>query len=403
MMPRVRAASLRPGAGLPATFWWLFAGVAVTALATFVFPFLALFLRSRGYSVEEAGLVVALFGAGSIPAGPLAGWLADRVGRRATLIGALAAAGVLTALLPLVASPALLAVTTLALGLAIHGYWPAANALVADVVAPDRTTRAYGLLYWERNAGIAASFVVGGALAARGYGRLFLADALTTLAFAALVAFRVPETRPAVPPAPAAGAAPRGWGTVLADRHLRRLLLLNVAFLLSLFQFMVALPLEMAARGLGPADYGRAMAVNGVVIVLLQPLVAGTAGRLDPGRVLAFAAVLVGAGYGAYGRCTTALEYGAATAVWSLGEILTIPILSSLVAGLSPPDLRGRYQGLLGLSFGVGLAIAPALGGVVLQRLGAPALWSGAAALGVVTAAGHLAAGRARRAGRSPA
>jgi MFS family permease len=385
----------RFAAGLPPTFWWLSAGTLAMALATFVFPFLALFLRSRGYSVGQTGLVVALFGAGSIPAGPAAGWLADRVGRRPALVGALAAAAALTALLPWVSSPAAVALVTLLLGVAAHAYWPVANALVADILEPDRYAEAYGLLYWERNAGIAFSFVVGGALASRGYGLLFTVDAATTLIFAALAWWKVPETHERES---TAGAAPsRGFAEALGDRSLRQLLLLNVAFVVALFQFMVALPVAMADRGLSPADYGRVMAVNGVLIVLLQPASGRFAERFDTARVLALAALLVGAGYGAYAFATNALGYAAATAVWSLGEILAVPGVTSLVAKLSPSDLRGRYQGLLGLSFGAGLALAPALGGLVLERMGSRGLWTAVALLSALVAVGHIVVGRARR------
>jgi MFS family permease len=393
-MGALRRALTTAASGLPATFWWLFAGVLVMALATFVFPFLALFLRSRGLSATETGLVVALFGAGTIPSGPLAGWLADRVGRRPTLIGSLVAAALLTALLPAVASRGALAAATLALGLAANAYFPAANAVVADVVPPERYRDAYGLMYWERNAGIAVSFALGGALASRGYTRLFLADALTTLLFAAVVWRAIPETRPA---RAARGTAPAGYRSLLADRDLAALLALNVAFLLPLFQFMVAVPLTMARQGLSPAAYGLVMAVNGVLIVLLQPLSGPVARRLDGGHALALASLLVAAGYGGYAACTTVAGYAACTAVWTLGEILAMPAVSSLVADLSPPELRGRYQGMLALSFGVGLTLAPALGGAALERAGPTALFTGAALASAAVGAGHLAAGRARR------
>src|SRR5919204_318729 len=64
-MRGARAMLAHLGGDLPAAFWWLFAGMLVNALATFVFPFLALFLTSRGISVARAGLVVALYGGGN--------------------------------------------------------------------------------------------------------------------------------------------------------------------------------------------------------------------------------------------------------------------------------------------------------------------------------------------------
>jgi MFS family permease len=393
----LRDALTRTWAGLPATFWALFAGVFLMALATFVFPFLALFLRARGYGVEQTGLIVALFGAGSLPAGPLGGWLADRFGRRPTLIGALVLSATLTALLPSFSSPALLIAGTLALGLAVHAYFPAANAVVSDVVPPERYGDAFGLMYWERNVGIAVSFAVGGTLAVYGYERLFFADAATTLLFAAVVVFKVPETRPAAAARPQrTGASVRGWATALADRPFCVLLLIQIAFLVGLFQFMVALPVVMAAKGLSPGDYGRAMAVNGVLIALLSPWVGRATQSRDAGRVLALSALFAAAGYGAYIFCATPLHYAAATAIWTLGEILSIPVISAVIADLSPEDLRGRYQGLFSLAFGVSLTLAPAAGGAVVGRLGATTLWAGVSTVCLLVALAHLAAGRAR-------
>jgi MFS family permease len=84
---------------LPPAYRWLLGGMFVSALATFVFPFLALYLRARGFSVAQAGLVAGLFGAGSVVSGPRAGWSADRLGRRPTILLALLASATLTALL----------------------------------------------------------------------------------------------------------------------------------------------------------------------------------------------------------------------------------------------------------------------------------------------------------------
>ncbi len=139
------------------------------------------------------------------------------------------------------------------------------------------------------------------------------------------------------------------------------------------------------------------LAVNGFLIATLQPFSARLTRRFDAAHVLAVASVLVGAGYGSYALCTHPLAYAAATAVWTVGEILALPLAAALVAGLSPPALRGRYQGAYGLTFGVGTLVAPILGSTVMQRLGSHALWGGCLALGVAVAAAHLAIAGARR------
>ena len=76
-----------PFAGLPGAFWRLWLATLVNRLGGFVVPFLAIFLQGqRGLSTAEAGTIVAFFGAGSVVAGPLGGLLADRVGRKATIV-----------------------------------------------------------------------------------------------------------------------------------------------------------------------------------------------------------------------------------------------------------------------------------------------------------------------------
>ncbi|MBI5068788.1 MAG: MFS transporter [Deltaproteobacteria bacterium] len=383
------------GAGqLPAPYWWLFAGQAVNSSASFVLPFLALFLTARGFRTEEAGLVVGLFGGGLLVSGPLAGLTADRFGRRPTILVSLFGGAAATAVLPALHQPAALAAAVGLLGLVASAYRPASSAAVVDLVPPEGRTRAFGLLYWVANLGMSLSAAGGGLLAARGFGLLFLFDAATTLVFALLVWWQVPETRPA---APAGGATPGGYREVLADRWLLLLLGLQLLFLVPFLQFMVALPVHMSQLGLGPAVYGRVLAVNGVAIALLQPLAARWLRGLDAGPVLAVASALVGIGVGAYGLCASAWQFAGATLLWSLGEILAFPTVATLVAALAPAHLRGRYQGLYSVVWGVAMLVSPVLGASVLDRLGARALFSGCLVTCLAVAAGHLAAGPGRR------
>src|SRR3954453_10702547 len=76
--------------GLPAAMWTIWWGLVVNRLASFVLPFLSIYLvRERGFLPAKAGQVVALYGLGMTIAGPLGGLLADRIGRRATMLCAL--------------------------------------------------------------------------------------------------------------------------------------------------------------------------------------------------------------------------------------------------------------------------------------------------------------------------
>jgi MFS family permease len=398
VLRRLRHAVDAAAGGLPPTFWWLWLGMLVNRLGSFVVPYLAIYITSqRGASVAQAGVIASLYGAGSIGSGPVGGALADRVGRRATLLAALVAAGAVTIALGFVERLEIIGAGVLLLGFVQESFRPAMQAAVADLV-PDLATRvrAFGLIYWAVNLGFAVALVVAGWLAHVGYRWLFAADGATTLLFAVVVALKVPETRPRA----AAGAhasALSGLAATFRDGVLVTFISLNLAFAMILWQAHTALPVDMIAKGLTPAGYGSLMALNGVVIVLTQPFLTRALAGRDTARVLAAAAVLAGAGWGLNALATTLPAFALGILVWTFGEIANNPVGAALVGELAPVHLRGRYQGAYGLSWSLGSAVGPGLGAYVLGRFGSSALWTGCLALGLLLGGAHLAAGGPRR------
>ncbi len=162
-------------------------------------------------------------------------------------------------------------------------------------------------------------------------------------------------------------------------------------------QFQLAAPLDFAAHGVGPVAFSGLMALNGIGVVVLQPLLAPRLHDYDGARVLALSSVLVGLGYGMNVFAGSLPAYAAGTVLYTVGEVLGFPVASAIVADLAPPDLRGRYQGAFSMSWGLAFTLSPLIGGEVLHRLGGQVLWLGCLALGLLMAAAHLAAGPARR------
>jgi MFS family permease len=391
---RLRAAL----SGLPPVYWALLAGMFVNRLASFVATFLGLYLvRARGFPPEQAAAVVALFGAGVLVGAPVGGVLADAVGRRATMLLSFATGAVSVGALGLVRSPPALAALTFVAAATSELYRPAMNAAIADVVPTADRARAWGLSYWAMNAGWVFGLALGGWLAAHSYAALFLADSLTTLAFAAIVLRRVPETRPS---GTRAHSPLEGLGLVLRDRTYVAFLLLHLVALTIFVQFQFALPLDMRARGLDEARFATVLVVNGIGVVLLQPLQAALGGRRDPTRQLAASALFFGLGYGANALAAVLPPmpvYVVAGALWTVGEVLGFPYAAQLVAELAPISLRGRYQGAFSMTWGLAFTLSPIVGGGLLSRVGATGLWLACLAAAALVALGHLAAGPARR------
>ncbi|MFI1097784.1 MDR family MFS transporter [Streptomyces sp. NPDC020917] len=400
--------------GLPRQFWWLWTSTLINRLGGFVVTFLALYLTvQRGYSASYAGLVAALYGLGGAGGAVLGGVLADRLGRRSTLLVAQLGSALATAVLGLVTQPLAIAGVATVLGLASNASRPALQAMIADLVPAKDRVRAFSLNYWAINIGFGVSAAAAGFIASAGYLWLFLGDAFTTVLCAVVVFAKAKETlQPAVTAVteattatgPAAGeagdapAAPRAIRLVDVVRDQRFMGVVGLTFLLGsvMQQGSSTLAVDMGAHGLSARQFGLVAAINGLVIVVLQiPLTRMLRSRPTAG-LLAAGSLLLSWGFGLTVFAGTVGLYALTVVVWTLGEIVHAPASMSVVADLAPATARGRYQGMYTLSWSAAAFAGPLAGGLVYDHLGRDAVWACCALVGTVAAAGYYALLRVR-------
>jgi MFS family permease len=365
----------------------VWAGTLVNRTGTFVEPFLVLFLTTRQHvSPALAGAVVAVAGAGEVVSQPLGGILADRIGRRQALAAGMVGTAGAELFLGYSSTLVEFFIGAAIFGLFVDMYRAPVQALIADLIPPHDRPRAYGLVFWAINMGFSVAMVLGGVLAQRGFLLLFWVDAITCIAFAVLIMRAVPETRPQRVPGENAGSV----GEALRDKVLMGLVVINLGYASLYTQGTVGLPLAMHLSRLAPSAFGLAIAINGVVIILLQPFLAPRLARRDHSYVVAAGQLLVGIGFGLGVFASSIPAYMVSVAVWTLGEICFASVISAILADLSPPHMRGRYAGVYGLAWGGGSVIGPIVGASVVQAYGSAALWVGCGCLGVLLAAGQL-------------
>ncbi|KAB1942306.1 MFS transporter [Micromonospora sp. ALFpr18c] len=384
--------------GLPTTFWYLWTGTLINRLGSFVLVFLAIYLtQERGFSASQAGLVLGLWGVGGAVGTTAGGTLADRWGRRPTLLTAHVGAAAMLLALGLARSLWAIALGALLLGMFAEAARPAYSAMMIDVVPAKDRLRAFSLNYWAINLGFACAAVLAGLAAQADYLLLFVVDAGTMLITALILFTRVPETRQTGPAAAATTQAPRGaLRTILTDRVYLGFVALNLFASLVFLQHISMLPIAMADDGLSPTTYGSVIALNGVLIVAGQLFVPRLIRGRSRSHVLALAAVVMGVGFGLTAFAGTPWLYGLTVLIWTVGEMLNSPSNSTLIAELSPAELRGRYQGVISLSWQIAGAGAPILGGLVREHAGNDTLWFACAVIGALTAVAHLVSGPAR-------
>ncbi|RYD91654.1 MAG: MFS transporter, partial [Sphingobacteriales bacterium] len=178
---------------MPRPFWVLLLGTFINRFGTFVMPFLTIYLSKRGYSFIDASYAISSFGIGTLCGGMVGGWLADRIGRRNTIVLGTFAAALFYFLLHFAVTFPQILLCVLFAGLSAGTYPPASNALLADVVPEPLRVRAYSGLRVAMNAGFACGAATAGFLAKYSFFWLFAGDAITTVLYGVIALFALPH------------------------------------------------------------------------------------------------------------------------------------------------------------------------------------------------------------------
>jgi MFS family permease len=379
--------------GLPHLVWALAATYFVSRAGGLVLSFLVLYLtQEQDLSLATAGAVVAAVGIGVIGSQLLGGWLGDRIGRRHTmLMGFLGTAVALVALGSADTVPTIWA-AAVGVGLMAELFYPAGSAAVADLPPPERI-RAFGLLFWAANLGFSVATVSAGVLAQHGYGLLFWINAAASIVAALIVWRRVPETRPPTSKQTRRALLP----VLLRDRLMIAMAVIYVVYFTLFLQTFTTLPLVMTADGHSPATYGAVLALNGLAIVVVQPLAVRLLAGRDRSMVLAHSMLLVGVGAGFGTIVHSTAGYAGSVLVWTLGEIGIAVMFGATFADLAPADLRGRYMGIASTTWSIGAVLGPLTGTVLLDHGGRAVLGAACVVTGIALLAGQQVLGPAIR------
>ncbi len=350
---------------LPRATWILFAGTFINRFGTFVMPFLAIYMSRRGFTPAQAGLAVSAYGGGHIVASMLGGHLADRIGRRNTIVLSMFASTIV--MLAMSQARTLTSIIALAFvaASAAELYRPASSALLGDLVQPEQRVAAFGMYRFAINLGFAAGPATAGFLANRSFFYVFAGDALTSLVFGLVALFALPHglrshQKDEVP----------GEGLRVALRHRAFVYFLAATLCLTFIDFQLhsTIPLHLTSIGYTPATYGLLLSINGVMIVLFELVLTAWTQRLPAQPLIALGFGLNAIGIALMGFLTAIPALAMTVVVWTLGEMISAPVTGAYVTRLAPERYRGRYMGLWASMLSLGMLLGPAIGTWIYQR-----------------------------------
>lgn len=351
----------------------------VNRLGGFGMSFLGLRLaRDLGMSLGAVGLVLAVFGACTIPSRILGGVLATRLGARWTIIGGLLACSVALLAIGVGETVPLVVGAVLLLGLSYELIEPATQAVIADTIHHDRQASAFALL-WST---LSVAGVVSGLLAALlgrwGVSAIFICDAVSSLLAAGAAVVLLPSVRAERHPSPwRAALTPRllawtGVGTVHAT------LVMVIVFML---------PLALDRVGHPTSTVGWVLAVAAAAAIGAQRVLARVERRVSPATALVIGHLMLAAGLGLWATGQVGWLVAGAVLEGASGAFL-LGTYQATAARLGGPGLGAAVMTVFGLSWGVATVVAP-LAGAPLLAAGPVTLWTTCAAASLVLAVAH--------------
>jgi MFS family permease len=389
--------------GLPRPVLVLQAGNALNYFGTgLILPFEIIYLHAvRGFSTATAGLVLAtVMGTAAVVTLP-SGALLDRFSAKRILI----AGNVVNALgyggLAFVDRP-WQAFVCAAIGGAGFGFvGTAGQVLTLTLVPAEQRAASTALRRVAGNFGLGlgatvAGFIVAFAHDLRAFQALYLFDAVTFLVFALVVLVWIPD--PGLADAPSASEGAQGFRAVARDRLLLALIAGNLALVMigGAFFSNILPPFAEAHTPVGPVGIGVVVFINTFFIVVAQIPATRVVKRMRRTHALFATSAIFAVGLLAVLLAPLTSSPLAATTVLAgvailiaIAECGQFIVLGPLVAEIAPPHLLGRYMSLYGLSFTAGVALGPAVGGVLLGTAPDTIWWGGALAL-ALTGAGFL-------------
>jgi MFS family permease len=174
--------------------------------------------------------------------------------------------------------------------------------------------------------------------------------------------------------------------SILKDKTFLLFMLALIPVELVFFQFLGGLPLYIVHDlKYSTATFGILMAVNTVLIILVEVPLNNAMSHWDDRKSLALGALLCAIGYGAMVISQSLVLIVITIVIWTFGEMIFFPSSASYTAVLSPQQRRGEYMGYFQVTFSFSLMVGPWLGALVLDHFSSTILWSGAFVLGILS------------------
>jgi predicted MFS family arabinose efflux permease len=391
--------------GLSRNTWLLSVVMLINRASTMVVPFMSMYLtQSMHRSIADAGIIITLFGIGSVLGTMAGGYIIDRIGFRSVQIFTAFGGGILFILFGLVDHFLLLCILTLALSVVAEAFRPANYAAIATFSTPENLTRSYSLNRLATNLGWGLGISIGGILAAINYHLLFWVEGFAYMVIGLLLILLLPsgsgrkasdilkpakEANAPLPGEEVPGALEEGPGGIPAPSSrsqspwkdpfvVRFVILATMYFSCFVIIFRLVPVYWKEYFHINESVIGLLLGLNGIIIAIFEMvLVRQWEGRRTKMFYIVSGVLVTALGFLALVLPGVPPLLAAICMILliTIGEMMAVPFMNTIIMERSNASNRGKYSAAYALAWSIGQIAGPGGGALIIEKWGYISLW----------------------------
>lgn len=363
--------------GLSPKIWLLALVMLINRAGTMVVAFMSVYTTQKlNYSIEEAGYVMMMFGAGAVVGSWLGGKLTDILGHYLVQLLSLSIGGLLFFVVVKIETFEYLCAGVFILAVFGEAYRPANTVSISHFCKPENFTRSVSLVRLAINLGWAIGPVLGGYFASRNYDYLFWADGVTNILAAVLVwrflRTKVVRTAKVSKEQKALNKKDSPW----RDGYFMIFVGLATLYVMSFSPLFTVLPVfYKEACGINEQQIGLLMGINGLLVATVEMiLIYKLEHRYSKMQFIFFGCVLLVINYLMYYYLRSFAWLIIGITFGTFSEIFALPFMNTFSIERAKGHNLGQYSAAYSMSWPIAQIISPLLGTQVIALLGYDAL-----------------------------
>ncbi|WP_064094217.1 MDR family MFS transporter [Rossellomorea aquimaris] len=368
----------------------LFGEAAINITFWMFFPFLTIYF-TESFGKQTAGLLLVLSQVFAVVANLMGGYCADRFGRKRMMVFSAFGQGFAFLIFGLASSPwldsAMIGFICFSLvGVFGSFYWPASQAMVADVVDEKDRSHVFAVFYTSINIAVVIGPILGGIFYVHYRFELLLSAALICMMLGLLLYKMTRETAPTDKSKLLVTEGKKkvwysvmtdqfkDYGVIFKDKTFLLFILAGILVGQTFMQLDLLIPVYIkdvmdqatlfsignwSLTLVSEQVFGLILSENGFLVALLTVVITRWITKFRERNVFILSSVIYAISIFMFGQTSSVWLFIIAMAVFTFAELMTAGIQQSFVSKLAPDHMRGQYFAAASLRFTIARTIAP--------------------------------------------